>query len=202
MSLLSDLVHLPAIEVAPRLTDVDDVIHLATTTTSDSHQRTGTMFLSYACSPGQLLRSSTNFSIDLLKALCRAHNVQGNSKTQLLAKEWFLHALLWSCEPNCKACSNEYVFKRRQAANHVAATSPLLPRPQNIRIKTCRGAWHGTRQGDPEESPQECSHSCQMNDEQSSASEHELEQDELRSTCHVEAASDQLKDEIRTEWNN
>ncbi|SCV67619.1 BQ2448_5230 [Microbotryum intermedium] len=54
------------------------------------------------CSLGQLVvRSSINPSIDFLKALCRAHNVRGYSKTNPLAKELFLHALLWPCEHNC-----------------------------------------------------------------------------------------------------
>ncbi|SCV68060.1 BQ2448_181 [Microbotryum intermedium] len=57
----------------------------------------------------------------VLISWCRAHNVHGYSKTKPLPEEWFLHALTWSCELNCNACSNEYVFKRRQAANHVAA---------------------------------------------------------------------------------
>ncbi|SCZ99754.1 BZ3501_MvSof-1269-A2-R1_Chr12-2g03456 [Microbotryum saponariae] len=44
--------------------------------------------------------------MNLLKELCRAHHVEGYSRKNPLAKELFLQALLWSCDPNCNACSN------------------------------------------------------------------------------------------------
>ncbi|SCZ91554.1 BZ3500_MvSof-1268-A1-R1_Chr1-2g01485 [Microbotryum saponariae] len=44
--------------------------------------------------------------MNLLKELCRAHHVEGYSRSNPLAKELFLQALLWSCDPNCNACSN------------------------------------------------------------------------------------------------
>ncbi|SCZ88537.1 BZ3500_MvSof-1268-A1-R1_Chr2-1g04475 [Microbotryum saponariae] len=55
--------------------------------------------------------------MNLLKELCRAHHVEGYSRSNPFAKELFLQALLWSCDPNCNACSNGYVLRRQQAAS-------------------------------------------------------------------------------------
>ncbi|SCV73579.1 BQ2448_7505 [Microbotryum intermedium] len=116
------------IEVAPRLTNLDDVMHLSTITTWGSRSSRLKEHAQYVYSGplqpnsslGQLVRSNVNFSIDLLNSLCRAHNVQGYSKPKPLLNSLFLNPLLWSCKSNCNACSNGYVFKRRQAPNAVA----------------------------------------------------------------------------------
>ncbi|SCZ94964.1 BZ3500_MvSof-1268-A1-R1_Chr11-3g03509 [Microbotryum saponariae] len=60
----------------------------------------------FIISLGRLVLSSIKFSMNLLKELCRAHHVEGYSRRNPLAKELFLQALLWSCDPNCNACSN------------------------------------------------------------------------------------------------
>ncbi|SCZ87324.1 BZ3500_MvSof-1268-A1-R1_Chr2-2g04790 [Microbotryum saponariae] len=126
MSLLFDLVHLRTIEVTPQSSNLDNVLSLAWTTSDSrrSSRRTDQAQYIYSgpllrnspvsvlddvvikCSLGQLVRSNINFSIDLLKELCRAHHVEGYSRRNPLAKELFLQALLWQCDPHCNACSN------------------------------------------------------------------------------------------------
>ncbi|SGY55522.1 BQ5605_C006g04040 [Microbotryum silenes-dioicae] len=107
MSLLSDLVHLRTIEVSP-----------LQCTAPEFRQRyvySGPLLRNSPvsalddvvdkCSLGQLVRSSINFSMDLLE-LFGAHHVEGYSRRNPLAEELSLQALLWSCDPHCNACSN------------------------------------------------------------------------------------------------
>ncbi|SGY29091.1 BQ5605_C002g01013 [Microbotryum silenes-dioicae] len=126
MSLLSDLVHLRTIEVTPEHLNLHNVLSLASTTSDSrrSSRRTNQAQYVYSgprlrnspvsalddvvvkYSLGQLVRSNLNFSMDLLKELCRVRHVEGYSRRNPLAKELFLQALLWQCDPHCNACSN------------------------------------------------------------------------------------------------
>ncbi|SCZ97853.1 BZ3500_MvSof-1268-A1-R1_Chr3-3g06413 [Microbotryum saponariae] len=145
MSLLSDLVHLrttveyiysgPLLRNRP-VSVIDDVV--------------------VKCSLGQLVRGNTNFRLDLLKELCRARHVEGYSRRNPLAKELSLQALLWSCNPNCNACSNgvfghqvrwvpEHRIKREESGIWKVLTNSTLtdgPPTTHLRFFSLTGRTH------------------------------------------------------------
>ncbi|SGY23386.1 BQ5605_C019g08932 [Microbotryum silenes-dioicae] len=100
--------YLRTIEVSPQRSNLDDVLSFASTTSdsrSSRSRRTDQAQYVYSgpllrnspvsalddvvvkCSLGQLMRSNINFSMDLLKELCRAHHVEGYSRRKPLVKD-------------------------------------------------------------------------------------------------------------------
>ncbi|SCZ88743.1 BZ3500_MvSof-1268-A1-R1_Chr2-1g04607 [Microbotryum saponariae] len=113
--------YLRTIEVSPQRSNLDDVLSFASTT-SDSRSSRRTEHAQYVysgpllrnsavsalddvvvkCSLEQLVRSNINFSMDLVRELCRAHHVEGYSRRNPLVKD-----------TSSNACLNGYVFRRQ-----------------------------------------------------------------------------------------
>ncbi|SCZ90189.1 BZ3500_MvSof-1268-A1-R1_Chr9g10745 [Microbotryum saponariae] len=128
--------------------NLDDVLSLASTASdSRSSRRTGHAQYMYS---GPLLRNSPvlalripyKFSMNLLKELCRAHHVEGYSRKNPLAKELFLQALLWSCDPNCNACSNGAYASKPVDVLQTELNEEAQKNRENISATTSKQTMH------------------------------------------------------------